>query len=187
MIDFNHILFGACLFITSYSLILTKKLSGKYLKKTCLYYESIISTNNCNIVIPSLRNETKATGDISIINDKLATANDNSSTASMNSTNSLSTGTNSRSNNNDGLNAVLHTHGPDDRSSSNAANSNSCNNGNPNVNTMILDNDNDTSILPQRDRNISMVDLMLPYMENEILTNLINDEVVSSVIVGNSL
>ena len=184
MIDFNHILFGTCLFITSYSLILTKKLSGKYLKKTCLFYESIINSNNCNIVIPSLRNETKANGDISIINDKIASVNDNSSTASMNSTNSLSTGTNSRSNNNDGLNAVvLHTHGHDD---CNAANSNGYNNGDPNVDTMILDHNNDNSILPERDRNISMVDLMLPYMDNEILTNLINDEVVSSVIVGNS-
>lgn len=33
--------------------------------------------------------------------------------------------------------------------------------------------------------NISLIDFMLPYMEDEIITNLINDELISTVVVGN--
>lgn len=153
------------------------------------------SNGSNNIMMPSsLRNDSKAASGIvdAAINGTMADLNDTSSpTASVNSETSLSTGMNSSNNNNNatGLDTVdTNTH-QTDRTTTTASNNDIHNS------TIACSDAIDTHMIARHDSNIqaelhrnttSLIDLMLPYMENEILTNLINDELVSSVIVGNN-
>jgi hypothetical protein len=144
------------------------------------------SNGGNNIVMSSsLRNDSKAVSGIVdvAIHGTIVDLNDTSSpTASVNSETSLSTGMNSSNNNNvTGLDPVDTTTHHTDRVITTASNSDSHNDSGG---AHMIDN-HDSNIQAELHRNTtSLIDLMLPYMENEILNNLINDELVSSVIVG---
>jgi len=134
-----------------------------------------------------LRNDSKAASGIVAINDTISALNESSPTASVNSETSSSIGINSSDNNNNatGLDQVAEAN--TDRTTSTIAIANDTQNGTtPRVAHLL--SSHESSIQTELHRNTtSLIDLMLPYMENEILTNLINDELVSSVIVGNNV
>ena len=162
------------------------------MKKMDILHDSNGSNNI--IMSSSLRNDSKAASGIvdAAINTTIDDLKDTSSpTASVNSETSLSTGMNSSNNNNNatGLDTVdTNTH-QTDRTTTTALNNDIHNS------TIACSDAIDAHMIARHDSNIqaelhknttSLIDLMLPYMENEILTNLINDELVSNVIVGNN-
>jgi hypothetical protein len=158
------------------------------MKKMDILHDS--NGGNTIVMSSSLRNDSKAVSDIVdvAIHGTLVDLNDTSSpTASVNSETSLSTGMNSSNNNNiTGLDMVdtstHHTVSAIITASNNDRHNDTIARGGAH---MIADHD--SSIQAEQHRNTtSLIDLMLPYMENEILNNLINDELVSSIIVGNN-
>lgn len=158
------------------------------MKKMDILHDS--NGGNTIVMSSSLRNDSKAVSDIAdvAIHGTLVDLNDTSSpTASVNSETSLSSGRNSSNNNNvTGLDMVDTSTHHTDRAIITASNNDRQNDTIARGGAHMITN-HDSNIQAEQHRNTtSLIDLMLPYMENEILNNLINDELVSSIIVGNN-
>jgi len=160
------------------------------MKKMDILHDS--NGGNTIVMSSSLRNDSKAVSDIVdvAIHGTLVDLNDTSSpTASVNSETSLSTAMNSSNNNNvtglDPVDTDTSTHHTE-RAITTASNNDRHNDTIARGGAHMITN-HDSNIQAEQHRNTtSLIDLMLPYMENEILNNLINDELVSSIIVGNN-
>jgi len=158
------------------------------MKKMDILHDS--NGGNTIVMSSSLRNDSKAVSDIVdvAIHGTLVDLNDTSSpTASVNSETSLSSGRNSSNNNNvTGLDPADTSTHHTDRAIITASNNDRQNDTIARGGVHMITN-HDSNIQAEQHRNTtSLIDLMLPYMENEILNNLINDELVSSIIVGNN-
>lgn len=150
------------------------------------------SNGSNNIMISSsLMNDSKVVSgivDVAINGSKVDLKDTSSPTASVTSGTSLSTDMNSSNNNNaTGLDPVDTTIHHTYSTTSIASNNDSHNATIARGGAHMIDSHDSTYRQAELHKNTtSLIDLMLPYMENEILNNLINDELVSSIIVGNS-